>query len=186
MLLLQERPDLLPDIGDTAHAAADEDAEAVLAFRPAHDAKADVVEGDGGAVLGGARDGDLEFPRQPAELGMQRRPLPQHLAPGPRILELVVRCRRERVGGDVAHAIAAGLDAMHLDLGERGEDVGDVDELDPVELKILPRGEVAVAAIEAPADHGELAQLARAQHAIGNGDAEHIGVQLEVEPVAKP
>ncbi len=186
MFLFQERPDLLTDIRGAAHAAANEHAEAVLALRPAYDAKADVMEGDGGAILGGARDGDLEFPRQPAELGMQRRPLPQHLAPGPRILELVVGRRRERVGGDVAHAIAAGLDAMHLHLGQRGEDVGDIDELDPVELKVLPGGEVAVAAIEAPADHGELAQLARAQHAIRNGDAEHIGVKLEVESVAKP
>ncbi len=119
MLLLEEVPDLLADIGRAAHAAADEHAEAVPPFRPAHDAEADVVEGGGGAILGRARDGDLEFPRQPTEFGMQRRPLAQHLAPGARVFELVVDRAGEGVGGDVAHAIAARLDAMHLDIGER-------------------------------------------------------------------
>ena len=57
----------------------------------------------------------------------------------------------KRIGGDVAHAIAARLDAMHLDVGERAQDLGHVDQLHPVELQILPRGEMAVAAVEAPA-----------------------------------
>jgi len=92
----------------------------------------------------------------------------------------------KRIGGDVAHAIAARLDAMHLDLGKCAQHVRDVDKLDPVELQILPRGEMTVAAIPPPADHGELAQLTGRQHAIGNGDAQHIGVQLQIEPVAKP
>ena len=117
---------------------------------------------------------------------MQRRPLAQHLAPGTRVFQLVIDGAGERIGGDVAHAIAACLDAMHLDIGERAQDLGHVDELHPVELQILPCGEMAIAAIEAAADHGELAQLARREHAIGNGDAQHIGVQLEIESVAKP
>ena len=183
MLLRQEGADLLPDIGRAAHAAADQHAEAVLAVRPAHDLQADIVEGDGRAILGGAGDGDLELARQPAELGMQRRPLAQDLAPGARVLELVIGGAGERIGGDVAHAIAAGLDAVHLDIGERGQHVGNVDELHPVELQVLPRGEMAVAAIPPPPDHGELAQLLGREHAIGNGDAQHVGVQLEIESV---
>ena len=51
MLLRQEGADLLADIGRAAHAAADQHAEAVLAVRPAHDLEADVVEGDGRAIL---------------------------------------------------------------------------------------------------------------------------------------
>ena len=74
---------------------------------------------------------------------------------------------------------------MHLDLGERRQHLGDVDELDPVELQILPRGEMAVAAIPLPPDHGELAQLLGREHAIGYGDAQHVSVQLEIEPVAQ-
>ena len=52
MLLLEERPDLLADVGRAAHAATDKHAEAVPAFRSAHDAKPDVVKGGGGAILG--------------------------------------------------------------------------------------------------------------------------------------
>ena len=74
---------------------------------------------------------------------------------------------------------------MHLDIGERAQDLGNVDQLDPVELQILPRGEVAIAAIPTPSDHGKLAQLAGRQHAVGNGDAQHVGVQLQIESVAQ-
>jgi hypothetical protein len=48
---------------------------------------------------------------------MQRRPLAQDFAPRPRVLELVIGGAGEGVGGDVAHAIAARLDAVHLDIG---------------------------------------------------------------------
>src|SRR5207342_2962129 len=75
--------------------------------------------------------------------------------------------------------------AMHLDVGERAQDLRHVDQLHPVELQILPRSEMAVAAIEAPPDHGKLAQLAGRKHAIRNGDAQHIGVQLQIETVAQ-
>ena len=43
----------------------------------------------GRAVVGRARDRDLELARQKAELGMQGRPLPNELAVDPRILDLV-------------------------------------------------------------------------------------------------
>ena len=161
MLLGEKGADLLSDIGRAAHAAADEHAKAVLPVRPAHDLEADVVEGDGRAILGGTRDRDLELARQPAELRVQRRPLAQDLAPRPRVLELVIGGAGKRIGGDVAHAIAARLDAVHLDLGECGENVGNIDKLHPVELQVLARGEVAIAAIPLPPDLGELAELAR-------------------------
>src|ERR1700722_11770710 len=45
---------------------------------------------------------------------------------------------------------------------------------------------MAVAAIVIPRDFGELAHLARIEHAIGNGDAQHIGVELQVEAVHQP
>ena len=135
VLLRQVRADLLADIGRAAHAAADQHAEAVLAIWPAHDLQADIVEGDGRAIFGRAGDGDLELARQPAEFGMVGRPLAQDLAPRARILQLVIGGAGKRIGGDVAHAIAAGLDAVHLDLGKRRQHVGNVDQLDPVELK---------------------------------------------------
>ena len=59
-------------------------------------------------------------------------------------------------------------------------------ELDPVELDVLPRGEMAVAAVILLGDLGELAHLPRRQRAIGNGDAQHIGVELQIEAVHQP
>jgi hypothetical protein len=45
--------------------------------------------------------------------------LAQHLAPGPWVFQLVIDGAGERIGSDVPHAIAARLNAMHLDIGER-------------------------------------------------------------------
>jgi hypothetical protein len=87
------------------------------------------------------------------------------------------------IGGDVADAVAAGLDRMHLDVGQRIENVGRVLELRPVELDVLARREVTKAAIPFARDEGELAQLLGRQHAIGNGDAQHVGVELQIEAV---
>ena len=75
---------------------------------------------------------------------------------------------------------------MDADFGEIGQRVGQVGELDPVELDVLPRGEMAVAAVVAPRHMGELAQLLRRQRAVGNGDAEHVGVQLQIDAVLQP
>ena len=90
------------------------------------------------------------------------------------------------VGGDVAHAIAAGLHAVQADAGEIGHGVGQFLELDPVELDVLPRGEMAVAAIVAARDMRQHAQLRRRQRAVGNGDAQHVGVQLQIDAVHQP
>src|ERR1700730_13114998 len=42
---------------------------------------------------------------------------------------------------------------------------------------------MAVALVVAPRDEGELAQLPRRQGAIGNGDAKHIGMQLQIDAI---
>ncbi len=147
------------------------------------DAKPDVMCLDGGAVVLGPRHRDLELARQKAELGMQARPLTDQLRGRARILDLVGGDAGEMIGRDIADAIAGGLDGVHLDIGEKVEDIGHVLELGPVELEILPRGEMAVAAIVAVADQRELPHLPRGERAVGNGDAQHIGVQLQVEAV---
>ena len=48
---------------------------------------------------------------------------------------------------------------MHLDLGELGQDVGGVLELDPVELQVLAGGEVTVAAIPLLGDVSQRVEL---------------------------
>ena len=75
---------------------------------------------------------------------------------------------------------------MHLDLGQRVEDVGHVAQLRPVELDVLPGGEMAVAVVPAVGDHRQLAQLPRVQRAVGDRDAQHVGVELQIEAVHQP
>ena len=179
----QEVADDLADHRRPPEPAADHHPIADLAGLVADDAEADIVDADRRPVLGRAGHRDLELARQPAELGVQARPLADQLGGRARVLDLVGGDAGEMVGGDVADAIARGLDAVHLDVGEQIENVGDVLQPRPVELDVLPRGEMAVAAVVAVGDQGELAQLARAQRAIGNGDAQHVGVKLEVEAV---
>ena len=117
---------------------------------------------------------------------MQRDMLADHFGPDARILDLVGRHAGPLVGRDVAHAIAAGLHAVHADAGEVGHGVRQFVELDPVELDVLPRGEVAVAAIVAARDMGEHAHLLGRQRAVGDGDAQHIGVKLQIDAVHQP
>ena len=75
---------------------------------------------------------------------------------------------------------------MDADLGEIGQRIRQLGKLDPVVLDVLPRGEMAVAAVIAPRDMGQLAQLLRGQRAVGNGDAEHVGVKLQIDAVLQP
>jgi hypothetical protein len=165
------------------HAAARVEAQAQLALGVAHELDADVVDLEDGAVVGGAVERDLELARQVGEFGVERRPLAQDLGVGARIHELVGGDAREVVGGDVADVVAARLDRVHLDARELREDVGHGLELRPVELQVLARREVAVAAVVAAHDARELAQLARGEQPVRHRDPVHRRVALDVEPV---
>ena len=90
------------------------------------------------------------------------------------------------VRGDVTDAIAAGLDRMHLHLGKVGQNVGCVLKPDPVVLDVLARREMAVAAIVLVRDVGKCMHLAAVERAVRDGDAQHIGVELKIEPVHQP
>ena len=109
-------------------------------------AQADVVHLHRGAVMGRAGYRDLELARQEGEFRMEGRPLADDLAPDARILDLVGGHAGEVIGGDIADAIAAGLDGMHLDARPaRARMSARLDQLDPVELQVLAGGEMAVA-----------------------------------------
>jgi hypothetical protein len=181
--LRQERADALAEDRRPAEPTADEVLEPDLAALVRHQMEPDVVDRDRRAIGARAGDRDLELARKVRELGMERRPLPEDLAVGPRILELVARHAGQRIAGDVPDAVPARLDRVHLHARELVEDVGHVDQRRPVELHVLPRGEVRVAAIVAPRDLGELPQLGRGQEAVGDRDPQHVRVELEVEPV---
>ena len=88
---------------------------------------------------------------------MEARPLADQFGDRPRIGELVGGGTRPMVGRDIADAVAGGLDGMHLDLGQASSRMSArVLELDPVELDVLARGEMAIAAVPPLGDLGEL------------------------------
>ena len=75
---------------------------------------------------------------------------------------------------------------MHLNRRQFGQQVRRVGEADPVILDILPRGEMAVAPVIFPGDVRQHPHLPPVKRAIGDGDAQHIGVQLQIEAVHQP
>jgi hypothetical protein len=116
---------------------------------------------------------------------MQRRPLANVFAPRPRIFDLVRRDAREVICGDVANAVAAGLDRMHLHRREQLEDVRHAFQLRPVVLDVLPRREVREVAIVFARDAREHPHLAARQQTVRNRNAQHRRVALDVQPVAQ-
>ena len=112
--------------------------------------------------------------------------LADQLRPDPRILDLVRRSTGPLVRGEIANAIAARLHAVHADAGECRHGVGEFLELDPVVLNVLASGEMAVTAIEAPRHMRQHAHLRRRQRTVGNGSAQHVSVQLKINPVHQP
>ena len=175
--------DHVADDGGTPQTAAHHHSEAHFAGLVAHHVQADVVHAGGCAVFHAAGHRDLEFARQEGELGVQGAPLPNDFAPGPRVQQFVAGHAGEGVGRRVAHAVARSLDRMHLHRGQLFQDIGHPRQLRPVELNVLAGGEMAVALIVAAGDVGQLAQLAAAQMAVGNGDAQHRRVALHVQAV---
>ena len=137
------------------------------------------------AVLGRTCYRDLEFTGQVGEFRMKRRPLANDLAPGPRIFEFIGRDPGQMIGCNVANAIAAGLDGVHLHLGEFLQNIRHLLKLGPVELQILAGREMSVASIIVARNFRQGAQLPRRQQPVGNGDAQHRRVSLDVQAVAQ-
>ncbi|MNE03939.1 hypothetical protein D3C80_964590 [compost metagenome] len=141
------------------------------------------MEAYGSAILGAAGHGDLELARQVGELWVVGGPLAQDLGMHPWIDHFIGGGAGKMVGGHVANAVAAGLDAMQVGIGQHREDLGRVGEMRPIELDVLASGEVAVAFIVGAGHIGQLAQLHGAERAIGNGHAQHVAMQLQVQAI---
>ncbi len=112
-------------------------------------------------------------------------PLADDLAVRTRVIDLIRRHPGQVIGRDVADAVAAGLDGVHLHGGKFGEDVRHVRKLRPVQLQVLPGREVAEAAVVAARDVGELVQLGSAQQSVRDRDAQHRRMALDVQSVAQ-
>ena len=169
-----------------AHAAADVEARADFACVVLHDLDADIMQPHRRAVGIAGDHRDLELARQVIEFRMEARPLAQQLGIRARIDQLVRRRSGKVIRADVADAVAARLDRMHLDRGEVRQDLRRIFQLDPVVLDVLARGEVAIAAVVLVRDVTQHPHLAPVQRAIGDRHAQHIGVELEIEPVLQP
>ena len=76
---------------------------------------------------------------------MQRAPLAHDFGERARVGQLVCGNARAFVTGDVADAVAAGLNAMHVDAGQQVHHVGGLVEWNPVVLHVLACGEVRIA-----------------------------------------
>ncbi len=124
-------------------------------------AQADVVDLDRGAIVLGRSDRDLELARQEREFRMQRECW--------RRISAQMRGSSISSGATPAHWSVVTLRmqlpqvciAMHADLGEIGQRIRQLGELDPVELDVLPRGEMAVAAVVAARDMRQRPHLLR-------------------------
>ncbi|MNT04826.1 hypothetical protein D3C72_1394190 [compost metagenome] len=166
-----------------AQAATGQDAQARFTLGVLVGVDADVVHLHHGAVVLRGRDRDLELARQEGEFRLERAPLAQQFGQHARVHRLVRRNAGEVVGGDVAHAVARGLDGVHLDAGQLGQHVGHALQLHPVVLDVLARGEVAIAAVVLARDMAQLAHLLRRQQAVRNRHAQHVGMALHVQAV---
>ncbi len=172
----------LADHRGPAKATADDDLIADLAVF-LDDLQADIMGLDHRTVMGRARDSDLELARQELEFGVVGGPLPDQFGHRARIGDFIRGGTGEMVGGHVADGVTAGLDGVHVHFGQRVQHIGDITQLGPVVLDVLARGKMAVALIPFGSDIGQLVHLAAAERAIGDRDPQHIGMQLQIEPV---
>ena len=118
-----------------------------------------VVNPGRSAIVRRCNERNLKLARQEGELGVERQMLAQQLRPDTRVLDLIGRDARPLVGRDVAYAIAAGLHAVQSGTREIGHRVRQFLKFDPVELNVLPRGEMAVISVVATRHVREHAHL---------------------------
>ena len=192
------------DEGRATHTAAHAHLKTQVARGVAQQAQAHVVPRRGGAVFGRTGDGHLEFARQKRELGVQGAPLAHDFCEWARVGHLVGGNPGQGVGGDVADAVARGLDAVHVDLGQEVHHVGRARQGNPVELHVLARGEVGATVgqgrdfaqarvgltgvvvflvVKVAGDASQGAQLRAADFAVRHGHAQHGRKTLDVPAV---
>ena len=169
--------------------------------------QAHVVPGGGGAVFAGTGDGNFEFARQKRKFGVQAAPLAHDFRKGARVGHLVSGNAGALVAGDVADAVATGLDAVHVHRGQQIHHLGTACQRNPIELDVLPGGEVGgardqarcranrvllalglgqqggVGLVKLTGDAGQDPKLCRRHLTIRHGHAQHGCVALHIPAV---
>ena len=72
---------------------------------------------------------------------------------------------------------------MHVKTGKPVQNVRRFNKFDPVELDILAGGKMTKSAVEIARNPRQPAHLMAGQYPVRNGDAQHIGVQLQIQTV---
>ena len=116
--------------------------------------QADIVDLSGGTVVTGTGDGDLELARQVGKFRVKGGPLADDFAVDSRIFDFI-RGNPKVISGNVANAVTAGLDGVHLRLGQFREDVRGLFQFGPVVLNVLAGGEMAKTPVVAAGDMGQ-------------------------------
>ena len=192
-----------------AHATAHKHLKTHLTLGIAQHAQANVVPSNGGTVFDRPCDGDLELAWQVSELRVQGAPLAQHFGIRTWVHRFVHRNARALVAGDVANAVAAGLNAVQVDAGQELHHVGAFLQRNPVELHVLAGGEVGVVRgqlrgsnvtnlvlrglrlsqqfgrgrVIVAGDGGQHAQLRAVEFTVRHGHTQHGRVALDVPAV---
>ena len=131
--------------GRATHTATYPDFEANFAAGILNKLQADIVPANGRSIFCATGDGDLELARQKCKLRMQGAPLAQNFCIGTRIDRFINGHTCQLVGRDVANAIATGLNAVHVDSGQKVHHVSRFVQRNPVELNVLACREMSVA-----------------------------------------
>src|SRR5690606_15720707 len=89
----------------------------------------------------------------------------------------------ELVGSGVADTVAAGLNSMHLNRRQLGQNVWHIFQVRPVKLDVLPRGYMAITLVVLASNVRKLSQLGAIEHAVGHRNTEHGGHALNIQAV---
>ena len=168
-----ERAQPLADHRVGGQAAADPQVVPGLPVVVDHADERDVVDLVDGALRRAAADRGLELARQVGERGVADVALGDRVDLRRGVDDLAGVDAGQRAAEDDPRGVAAGLGGGQADRFERVPDVGDVLDLDPVQLDVLPVGHVRRAARVPARDVGDDAQLVVGQLAAVDADPQH-------------
>ncbi len=154
-----EHVDVARHPGAVGETAADEDVEADVAAVAPGGPHPDVVDLGLGAVLEAAGDAHLELAGEVGVLAVAGEEARDPLGVGQSVDRLVGVESGNRAAEDVAGRVAARLDGRQPRLRKAPPDLGDVADPQPVELDVLPGGDVAEALAPQLVDLGPPRQL---------------------------
>src|SRR5665647_514016 len=147
MLPFQVFPDHRTQNRGAPEAAAHPNLDGYLVIGIKVELHADVVCLYNGAVLFGARNRNLELTWKQREFRVESAPLAQDFSHGAWVNHFIRSNARKLIGGDVADAVAGGLNRVHLYSGKLGQHFRHIFQFWPVQLQILPCAEMAIAAV---------------------------------------